>query len=86
MAIIVKHRLINECLDYNPRTTLNGNISTAPMNLKTSSSVSPTIRNGSNTSHTIGKMKISTRAIGQQSTNKMHQRITTRSVFMKKFL
>ena len=52
------------------------------MNLKTSSIVNPTILKGSRINHTSGKRNIMTNASGQQMTNKIHQRIMARKVFM----
>gem|GEM_PF-5300774 len=52
---------------------LKGNIRTAPINLNTSSSVSPTILNGNKISHKIGRIKTNANATGQHITNRMHQ-------------
>jgi hypothetical protein len=54
----------------------------APISLKTTSMVNPTILNGRRINQTIGKRKINTSANGQQSTNKMHQRIIAISVLI----
>jgi len=53
---------------------LKGNISIAPMNLKISSRVNPTILNGNNISHRIGNIKTSAKAMGQHITKRIHQR------------
>ena len=52
--------------------TLKGNISTAPMNLKTTSSVKPIILKGSDINQTSGRRKIITSASGQQRTKRIH--------------
>lgn len=54
------------------------------MNLKTSSNVSPSILNGRSINHSKGKQKSITRASGQQSTNKIHQRMIAMNVFKVK--
>jgi hypothetical protein len=64
---------------------LKGNKSTAPINLKISSSDSPTILNGSSISHTIGKRMSMISARGQHNTNKIHQRISDIKVLMNPF-
>ena len=44
--------------------------------------VSPTILNGNNSSQINGKRKSIIRAIGQQSTKRIHQRIREKNSFM----
>lgn len=61
-------------------TILKGNSNIAPTNLKMTSRVNPTIRNGSSRSHTRGKRNSTSRAIGQQQTSNRHQRTTARKV------
>jgi len=61
---------------------LNGNKSTAPINLKTRVMVSPTILNGRRINQMSGNRKIRTKARGQQSTRRMHQRIMASRVFI----
>jgi hypothetical protein len=59
-----------------------GNKRIAPINLNTTSRVNPTILKGRRISQTIGNRNISTRAKGQQSTNKIHQRRIAISVLI----
>jgi hypothetical protein len=63
-------------------TNRNGKRSTALISLNTSSSVNPIILNGSRINHIRGSRNSMTNAMGQQSTNKIHQRITANIVFM----
>jgi hypothetical protein len=52
------------------------------INLKINSSENPTIRNGSNRSQRRGNRKMSIKAMGQQSVNRMHQSRIASIVFM----
>jgi hypothetical protein len=63
-------------------TSRNGNRRIAPISLKITSIVNPTILKGRRINQTIGRRKIKTSANGQQSTNKMHQRIIAISVLI----
>jgi hypothetical protein len=67
---------------YSAFTTRKGNNRIADINLKTRSIDSPMILNGKSSSQISGKRKINTSAIGQQSTNRIHQRITAINVFI----
>jgi len=53
-------------------STLKGNISTAPINLKTISRVNPTILKGIDINQTSGRRNIITSARGQHRTNRIH--------------
>lgn len=64
----------------------NGNISTAPINLKTTSSVKPTIRKGSSINQTRGNRKSNTRASGQHTTKRRHHSTRARKVRMNQCL
>jgi hypothetical protein len=67
---------------YNALTTRKGNSRIADMSLNTRSIDRPMILNGKRSSQINGNRMIRTRAIGQQRTNRMHQRITAMSVFI----
>ena len=54
----------------------------APTNLKPNSKVNPRMRKGSSTNQINGKRKSTIKAMGQQNTNNMHQRIIAISVLM----
>jgi len=56
------------------------------MNLKTNSSVNPIILKGRRINQISGRKNIRTNARGQHITNKIHQRIIARIVFMKVFV
>jgi hypothetical protein len=57
----------------------------APTTLNISSRVSPTILNGSRIIQMIGKRKSAISAIGQQTINKKHQRITAIRTLIENF-
>jgi hypothetical protein len=61
----------------------NGSIKRLPINLKMISIENPMIRKGNNISQIKGNRNRSAIAKGQQSTNRMHQRIRVSNVFMK---
>jgi uncharacterized membrane protein len=63
-------------------TILKGKSSTALMSLKTNSSVNPIILKGSRISHINGSRNNITSAMGQHITNKIHQSIMARIVFI----
>jgi len=62
--------------------TRKGNKNSAPISLKITSMVNPTIRKGSKINHTIGKRNIIDKARGQHKTNKTHKSKATIIVFM----
>jgi len=62
--------------------TRNGNSSIAPIKLKSSSNVRPTMRKGNKSSHNIGNKKTRIKANGQHSTNNMHHKIIATIVFI----
>jgi hypothetical protein len=64
-------------------TKRNGNKSIPLIILKTSSSVNPTILNGSKISHRSGSKKINARANGQHRTNRIHHKISASNVFIQ---
>jgi len=68
----------NPWVDHTPQVALensrNGNNNTALISLKTSSILKPTILKGRRSSHTRGKRKSMIRAMGQQTTSKIHHR------------
>ena len=59
---------------YRALTNLNGSIRTAPINLKTTSSVNPIILNGSSISQMMGRININAKANGQHNAKSINQR------------
>jgi hypothetical protein len=71
-----------EAFFYSDRTSLNGSMNIAPINLKTSSIDSPTSLKGRRMSHSNGRRKINARASGQQATSRRHQRMRAINVLI----
>jgi len=63
-------------------TSLNGNNNTPLIRLNTTSSVNPTIRNGSRNNQTKGKRKSMIKATGQQITKSRHHNTRARKVLI----
>jgi hypothetical protein len=86
VTISFASKAMNLVLFYLTPSNLNGSIKIELINLKIISNEKPTMRKGSKSNQSNGRINNRISANGQQRTNRMHHSKTASSVFIEKVL